>query len=115
VARGAAPRTQVLAGGALDLLELHCASCHSNDASESGVGAVLNVPGLITRSQLVPGSSATSPFSEVLGARLGELDARLGPLANVDGSVDRATFSDVLGSASCVLHVDAAQHPTRCP
>ena len=52
---------------------------------------------------------------DVLTARLGELDARLGPLANVDGSVDRATFSSVLGSARCVLHADAAQHPTRCP
>jgi len=52
---------------------------------------------------------------DVLAARLGELGARLGPLANVDGSVERATFGSVLGSALCVLHADAAQHPTGCP
>jgi len=61
VAAGAAPLTQVLASGALDLLERHCASCHSNDVGASGLGAVLNVPGLIARGLLVPGASQGSP------------------------------------------------------
>jgi hypothetical protein len=51
---------------------------------------------------------------DVLGARLGELDARLAPLADPEGSVERGTFSSVFGSALCVLHGDAAQHPALC-
>ncbi len=62
VAGGDPPLTDILAQGALQVLELYCASCHGGGQREGGFGDVLDVAGLIAGGQVVPGSSATSPL-----------------------------------------------------
>jgi hypothetical protein len=59
------PADDVLGTGALAVLRSRCESCHGETGS-STIGWVLDVPELIARGSLVPGSSATSPLVQVL-------------------------------------------------
>jgi hypothetical protein len=64
VALGDEPRTDLLAIGALEILEARCGNCHSGDQDAGGIGDVTDVVALIARGTIVPGAGEDSPLIE---------------------------------------------------
>jgi hypothetical protein len=62
LASGASPDGDVVASGIVELLEVYCADCHSDDRYSERFANGLDLAALIEGGLIVPGSSATSPL-----------------------------------------------------
>ena len=64
VGTGDEPRTDVLAIGALEILQARCGACHSGAEDAGGIGDVTDVVAMIARGTILPGVGVDSPLIE---------------------------------------------------